>query len=112
MRIGREVAPDDPSYGTYLYGANQWPSELAEDEFKKPVMKYREHMLRLAEEIMKILERGLQNRGRDVFGDFMRDPVASVKLLHYPPQAYEGEEAIGGEASPFNSNNASIIVGS
>lgn len=75
-------------------------------------MKYREQMLRLAEEIMRILERGLLHQSRGVFGDFMRDPVASVKLLHYPPQAQEGEEAIGGEANPFEYNEASIFIGS
>lgn len=60
-------------------------------------MDYREHMLRLATEIMKILAKGLPYGG-DVFDDFMRDPVASVKLLHYPPQAQDGENALGGES--------------
>ncbi|KIX05270.1 uncharacterized protein Z518_06142 [Rhinocladiella mackenziei CBS 650.93] len=106
MRIGRDVPPDDPSYGTYLYGPNLWPN-LPEDEFKKPIMKYRQYMLQLAEEIMKILARGLPD-GRDVFIDFMRDPVASAKLLHYPPQAQAGEEAVGGWGA-LNTYTASIL---
>lgn len=61
-------------------------------------MEYRAHMIRLATEIMKILAKGLPYND-DVFADFMRDPVASVKLLHYPPQAQDagdGDFKIGG----------------
>lgn len=101
MRIERDVAANDPSYGTYLYGPNLWPN-MPQEDFKAPVMEYREHMLRLATEIMKILAKGLPY-GDDVFDDFMRDPVASVKLLHYPTQAQDGEKAVGGEShlEPF-----------
>lgn len=94
MRIGRDVPPTDPSYGTYLYGPNLWPN-LPDHDFKQPIIEYREHMLRLAKEIMKILARGLPY-SNDVFDDFMRDPVASVKLLHYPPQPLDGELQLGG----------------
>lgn len=94
MRIGRDVRPDDPRYGTYLYGSNLWP-HLPENEFKQPIMKYREHVLQLAREIMKILAKGLPH-GNDVFDDFMQDPVASVKLLHYPPQPLDGKIRLGG----------------
>ena len=58
-------------------------------------MEYRKHMLRLATEIMKILAKGLPYSD-DVFTDFMQDPVASVKLLHYPPQAQDGDLKLGG----------------
>lgn len=97
FRIGRDVPKEEPVWGTYLYGSNLWPT-LPDHEFKTPAMKYRDHMLRLATEILKILARGLPCSD-DVFNDFMQDPVASVKLLHYPPQEDDGCEAIGGELS-------------
>lgn len=93
MRIGRDVQPDDPKYGTYLYGPNHWP-DLPEGDFRKPIMEYREHMLQLAKTIMCILAEGL-SFGAEVFDEFMEDPVASVKLLHYPPQSDVGEQ-LGG----------------
>ncbi|EXJ80594.1 hypothetical protein A1O3_06876 [Capronia epimyces CBS 606.96] len=86
MRIGRDVPPDDPSYGTYLYGPNLWP-DMPEEEFKNPIMTYREHMLRLGTETIKILAIGLPYSD-DVFDDFMRDPVAAhpgqegLQVLH------------------------------
>lgn len=94
MRIGRDVQPDDPNYGTYLYGSNRWPN-LTDDEFKIPIMEYRQHMLRLATEVMKILAKGLPYDDH-VFNDFMEDPVASVKLLHYPPQPSADKLQLGG----------------
>src|SRR5688572_16697593 len=96
MRIGREVPKNDPKFGTYLYGSNHWP-ELPDHEFREPVMRYREHMLRLAEEIMKILEKGLAYQD-GIFQEFMEDPVASVKLLHYPSRdVNSGVAKIGGK---------------
>ena len=42
----------------------------------------------------------MDEEGRRVFEEFRRDPVANLKLLHYPPNAKregdEGEESIGG----------------
>ncbi|KAF4635621.1 hypothetical protein G7Y89_g2477 [Cudoniella acicularis] len=84
MRVGREVPPDDPKYGAFFYGPNHWPN-IPEQEFKVPVMEYRAHLLKLAIEIMKILAKGLPY-GDDVFNKYLEDPVASVKMLHYPPQ--------------------------
>lgn len=98
MRVGRDVPKDDPKHGTFLYGSNQWP-DLPERDFKEPVMEYREHMLRLATDIMVILSKGLQY-GDDAFDEYLQDPVASVKLLHYPPQPVDGGNEIGGKFSP------------
>lgn len=95
MRIGRDVPADDPRYGTYLYGPNRWPN-LMDHEFKVPILEYRQHMLDLATEVMKILAKGLPYDDH-VFNDFMEDPVASVKLLHYPPQPSEGKLQLGGK---------------
>jgi isopenicillin N synthase-like dioxygenase len=57
-------------------------------------MEYREHMICLAKVIMHILAEGL-SYGAEVFDEFMEDPVASVKLLHYPPRPDAGEQ-LGG----------------
>ena len=105
FRIGRDVPPDDPNYGTYLYGRNVWPN-LPENEFKIPMTEYRKHMLRLATEIMKILACGMPGSAT-IFDEFMSDPVASVKLLHYPPQEKVGGATLGGMFSSFFSSKPS-----
>ena len=66
-------------------------------------MEYHAKVLELHETIMHILAEGLPY-GNDVFDDFMKDPVANLKLLHYAPNpAKAGEEpSLGGMlSSPF-----------
>lgn len=60
-----------------------WP-DLPENEYRISIMEYRKKVLRLAETILTILALGLPY-GSDVFNEFMKQPVANLKLLHYPP---------------------------
>lgn len=39
----------------------------------------------LSYKVMQILARGLSNLNHQILEDFCREPVASVRLLHYPP---------------------------
>ncbi|KUJ21476.1 putative leucoanthocyanidin dioxygenase [Mollisia scopiformis] len=81
--IGEEVPPYNPRAGKFLQGPNMWPN-LPENKYRIPIMAYRQKLLHLAETIMTILALGLPY-GPDVFNEFMKQPVANLKLLHYPP---------------------------
>jgi isopenicillin N synthase-like dioxygenase len=82
--LGFDIDENDPRAGTFLKGPNFWPAALTEEEFKIPVMEYHTKVLQLHETLLKILAIGLPYED-DVFDDFMKDPVANIKLLHYPP---------------------------
>lgn len=48
-------------------------------------MEYHQAVSNLSAHLMQILGRGLGNLDTSVFQDFSRDPIAVVRLLHYPP---------------------------
>ena len=95
IRIGREVEPNEPTFGTPGYGANHWPN-LPDKEFKLPMLEYRDHVLKLATNILMILAKGLPFDCDQVFAEFMSDPVGSVNLIHYPPREKNQAAALGG----------------
>jgi isopenicillin N synthase-like dioxygenase len=52
-----------------------------------PLLEYRTQLVALSHKLMAILARGLPfNSDPNLFGDFSTDPLAVVRLLHYPPQ--------------------------
>jgi isopenicillin N synthase-like dioxygenase len=88
--VGREVPASEIGF---LRGPNQWPAHLPENEFRKPVMEYWEHTVQLCHTLLEILVIGL-GHNPSVLTNFTKDPVANLKLLHYPPhpELEEGEE--------------------
>jgi isopenicillin N synthase-like dioxygenase len=98
--IGAEIPRDDPDAGTFLTGPNQWPQSLTREEFEKPVMDYRDTMVKLAEKVIRILALGLPkewNCSPDVFDDFFINPSGNLRLLHYPPQLSTDPKQLGGK---------------
>ncbi|KAF2669636.1 putative 2OG-Fe(II) oxygenase family oxidoreductase [Microthyrium microscopicum] len=83
--VGPEVAVKE-SYRNFQY-PNVWPSTdlISESEFKEPVLEYREQMCALANILMRCLAKGL-GLDQHFFDGFCKDPIANVRLLHYPPQ--------------------------
>lgn len=98
--IGVETPADDPRSGEFSIGPNFWPEALSGEEFRAPVMEYHAQGMRVHEILLGIMAEGLPY-GNDVFDELMTDPVANIKLLHYPPNpAKNGEQApIGGQSS-------------
>lgn len=97
--LGFDMDENDPRAGTFLKGPNFWPATLSEEEFKGPVMEYHARVLELHEILLKILALGLPYAD-NVFDEFMKDPVANIKLLHYPPNSPEevtDEISLGGK---------------
>jgi isopenicillin N synthase-like dioxygenase len=85
--VGPEIADNRESYRDYRH-PNKWPSSslIPDAELKDPVLEYRNQLCNLSVAIMQILAEGLPNGERNMFNDFCHDPLAVVRLLHYPPQ--------------------------
>jgi isopenicillin N synthase-like dioxygenase len=97
--IGFEMDDADPQAGTFLKGPNFWPAGLSDEVFRTPVMEYHAKVLEVHKTPLKILALGLPYED-NVFDNLMRDPVANLKLLHYPPNPpiESGEDlSLGGE---------------
>jgi isopenicillin N synthase-like dioxygenase len=75
--IGAEGEP-----GRFNQGANQWP---ALPDFPGTMMAYHRSLAALAERLMAGLALSL-DLPEAAFAAFCRDPIAILRLLHYPPQ--------------------------
>ncbi|KAK6387169.1 uncharacterized protein PV06_07648 [Exophiala oligosperma] len=84
--IGREIPDNKPPYRPFQQ-ANIWPetSQIPEAQFKKPLLEYQQALSTLSVQLMHILARGLRGFDTTVFAEYCKDPIANVRLLHYPP---------------------------
>ncbi len=82
---GEDLAPDHPAVvnDPNNVGPNQWPAGLP--AFKQTMIAYTATMKGLGRTLMHGLARSLELE-EDYFDDFCRDPILTLRLLHYPPQ--------------------------
>jgi isopenicillin N synthase-like dioxygenase len=83
--IGTDLGPDDPRVvaGLFNHGPNQWPADLP--LWRGTMEFYFDRMLALCRTIMRALALALE-LPEDHFDGFCEDPLATLRLLHYPPQ--------------------------
>jgi isopenicillin N synthase-like dioxygenase len=96
--LGSDLPPEDPRVlaGWPQHGANQWPAGMP--EWRDTIEGCHAKLLTLARTIMRGLALSL-DVAEDYFEDFARDPIASLRLLHYPPQPSDaGNDARGAGA--------------
>jgi isopenicillin N synthase-like dioxygenase len=84
--IGREVAGVKPPFRPFQ-DPNIWPSQdlIPNSHFKAPLLKYHQALSDLSFMIMRILASGMKDFDTSVFAEFCQEPIASIRLLHYPP---------------------------
>ena len=71
--------------GTENMGANQWPDEDLVPGFRQACSAYASAMLATTRRLMGLYEVAL-GLPAGHFDTFMRDPICTTRLLHYPPQ--------------------------
>lgn len=88
--IGPEHAPDDPRVlnAKFNHGPNQWPAALP--SFHDTMTEYFGALSGLGERLMRGIALSLE-LPEDHFKSFCTDPMATLRLLHYPPQQADHE---------------------
>jgi isopenicillin N synthase-like dioxygenase len=83
--IGPEHSPDDPRVvaGMFNHGANQWPAQRP--SFRRVMQAYLDVMVDLSARMMSGIALSLA-LPEDYFADYCGDAMATIRLLHYPPQ--------------------------
>jgi isopenicillin N synthase-like dioxygenase len=95
--VGPEHGPEHPRViaGMFNHGANQWPAERP--NFRPVMMSYLDVMLDLSTRMMSGIALSL-DLPETYFAHYCSDVVATVRLLHYPPQppqARPGQKGAG-----------------
>ncbi|MEJ8476662.1 isopenicillin N synthase family dioxygenase [Roseibium algae] len=80
-----EVPEDDEDVtaGAVLYGPNQWPED--DGKFRQSVEAYYAEMIKLSHQLLHAFALALELE-EDHFDDLVDKPLATLRLLHYPPQ--------------------------
>jgi isopenicillin N synthase-like dioxygenase len=66
------------------------------DQFRDPLLEYHDALSKLSFHLMHILARGLAGFDTGIFADFCKDPIASLRLLHYPPHPTPADPSLVG----------------
>jgi isopenicillin N synthase-like dioxygenase len=100
--VGQDIPAEDPRVrnNAFLMGPNLWPDErlIAEEEFRRPCEEYYKRIYELTLKVLDVIAAGMPY-GPGVFEEFCsNDAVASVRLLHYPPDKSNNENQLGAGA--------------
>jgi isopenicillin N synthase-like dioxygenase len=96
--IGEDIAVTHPYYlqKKLNSGPNVWPEStdtLNAEDFKSITMEYYSHVVALAKDILVVLAATL-DLPESYFDGFVKDSVATLRLLHYPPQPKDSDEKL------------------
>jgi len=109
FNVGRELPPDDPGLlaGRPFHGPNQWPAEPA--GFRAVLLEYFVAMQRLCERLHRgfALDLGLP---ADWFVPFIDRPLATLRLLRYPPHPGAFDGRLWGAAPHTDYGNVTVLA--
>lgn len=108
FNVGRDLTADDPDIlaGTPFHAVNQWP-DLS--EFRPVLISYFTAMQRLCERIHRAfaIDLGLP---LDFFQPYIDAPLATLRLLHYPPHPVVFDDRLYGAAPHTDYGNLTILA--
>ena len=82
---GREITDQDIDFECPLVDVNRWPEEDVLPGFKETVLEYQKELLKVTDKLLVAFALGL-NLPRDYFTKHAKNPMVTLRLLHYPPQ--------------------------
>jgi isopenicillin N synthase-like dioxygenase len=111
--VGRHLASDHPAVvgKKFNMGPNQYPDSLSDPEkFRTVVDEYHSAMMGLARKVLKVLALTL-GLEEDWFEEFAagQEPMAVLRLLHYPAQEPSSEGALEKGKSCFWRRETSVV---
>jgi isopenicillin N synthase-like dioxygenase len=111
--LGRHLASDHPAVvgEKFNMGPNQYPDSLGDPEkFRTVVDEYHSAMTGLARKVLKVLALTL-GLEEDWFEEFAagQEPMAVLRLLHYPAQEPSSEGALEKGKSCFFRDATSVV---
>jgi len=94
FNLGTDLGPDHPGVkaGKPLHGPNQWPSSLP--GFKDKVGAYQAVMHGFAQKVLRAVA-GSMDVPWEKLAPAFKEPLAQIRLLHYPPQPPALEHMMG-----------------
>jgi isopenicillin N synthase-like dioxygenase len=108
FNIGRDLAPDDPDVvaGTPFHGVNQWPDVPG---FRDALLAYFAAMQDLCGRLHRAfaIDLGLEP---DFFADRIDRPLATLRLLHYPPHPGAFDGGLYGAAPHTDYGNVTVLA--
>jgi isopenicillin N synthase-like dioxygenase len=108
FNIGLELAPDDPDLiaGKLFRAPNVWPAVA---EFRAVMLDYFERMWRLGVLLHRAFARDL-SLDPAFFADRFRKPMATLRLLHYPPSDAPLAEGQLGAGAHTDYGNVTLLA--
>lgn len=108
FNMGRELPPDDPDLlaGKPFHGPNLWPARPP--GFRAALIAYYDSMLVLGQKLHRAFARDL-GLAPDFFADKIDKPLATLRLLHYPPHPGKFDGTQYGAAPHTDYGNVTIL---